>query len=89
MIIDALISAFNSVISAFGMLLNLLVGMLPRSPFKNEALQNMNLIVKEHMSTFNWFVPVDAILGVTVYWLIAISTYYLISVAMRWAKMIE
>lgn len=89
MIIDALITVVNMIIASIGGLLSMLVNLLPLSPFKIDAIQNINTVVQDNMSTFNWFVPVDAILGVTVYWLMAIAAYYVISVAMRWAKMIE
>lgn len=89
MIIDALISTVNLIISAVGGILSVLTAILPTSPFKMDIITRMNESISQYLGGLNWLIPIPNLMTITTYWLMAIAGYYVISVAMRWVKMIE
>ena len=58
---------------------------LPLSPF-TEFLDNFAGI--PYLGWLNWFFPVSGCLKVMGVWLVAVGTFYLYSILMRWLKMI-
>jgi len=59
---------------------------LPLSPFAPyiEELSSM-----PYLPYINWFIPVGAFVKIGMSWLVAVSAFYIVSVALRWAKVIE
>lgn len=88
MLADIFINMFNGLISVFGSIITELINVLPDSPFQSEIISNV-LGNIPYLSTLNWFVPVNIIVSITTYWLMAITIYYLISIIMRWTKVIS
>lgn len=64
------------------------LSILPDSPFiflKNYS----NSPIGQWLGYVNWFIPVNTFLAIMEIWLVAIATYYVISIILRWAKAIE
>lgn len=58
---------------------------LPQSPFSDLKLPEG---LKLGLGWLNWFFPVSAIIKLMSVWLAAIALLYVVSIAMRWLKMI-
>lgn len=65
---------------------NFLIQFLPTSPFKRA----MNLIGNiPYIQEINWFIPIDDMVLILMYWGSAITLYYGYMVILRWVKAIE
>lgn len=84
MLIKALVWLLNQIIKALGTIGKAMVSILPTSPFL--VLQNIEIPYLKHL---NWIIPVNEIISITIYWLGAIATYYLVQVILRWVKIIR
>lgn len=84
MILNAIIKAINLLISALGALGTSLINLLPESPFNV-----LNDIEIPYLEALNWLIPVNFMITVLTYWVFAIGLYYVVSVALRWVKIIE
>lgn len=84
MILNSLIDFANLIISSVGKLLNVLVNLLPTSPFI--AFHNLDI---PFLSELNWIIPISLFVSILQVWLVAIGVYLVISVALRWVKVIE
>lgn len=82
-------SFFDGMIQIVTTLINQIISLLPRSPFREyiNGLQSSN-VVSQYMGYLNWFFPVGACLNILSVWLIAVGLFYLYSIIMRWAKLI-
>lgn len=85
MLADLFISLINFIIDGLASIANIALMILPPSPFEFVA----NADVDKYLGYFNWVVPVDTLLTITVYWLGAIAIYYIVSVILRWVKLIQ
>lgn len=77
-----MINDLQSMLGQFG---QQIVSLLPLSPFRSfietwEPPAGVRVLA--------WFVPIGAILDILAMWLVAISSFYLISVLLRWLKVI-
>lgn len=72
--------------SILDLFLNMLLSVLPKSPFADaiSALEQL-----PYLGYLNWFIPVGQMLAVGVLWLAAIALYYVYSVIARWVKLIS
>lgn len=59
---------------------------LPLSPFRQYIDQFEGSI--DFLGHLNWFFPIGDALKVMAFWLTVVSTYYIWSVLLRWAKFI-
>lgn len=66
--------------------LALVLKLLPFSPFSKyiDALEEV-----PYLGYLNWFVPVKEFVAIGSTWLGAITTYYLLSILLRWLKAID
>lgn len=62
-------------------------GLLPRSPF--QAFYNEYVINSDLLKNINWFLPVGEAIAILEAWILAVTTYYLISAILRFAKIIS
>lgn len=62
------------------------LSMLPDSPFKM-FIDTMDSI--PYLDVLNWFLPVTEMLAIGQAWLLAVSAFYVISLVLRWIKMIS
>lgn len=85
MIVDIFITFFNLVIKEFGLLIDILMSLLPPSPFKFI----LDSSVSEFLPYVNWILPIPEALAIGQTWLTAITSFYLIQIALRWVKAIE
>lgn len=85
MIANFFVSFLNLIIKALGSILNFIFSILPPSPFEVLDFSSVN----EHLSTFNFFVPISQIVSVGEAWIVCISTYYLYQIVLRWIKAIK
>lgn len=67
-------------------LLASLLSILPDSPFQFVTGSGK---IATYLGYFNYFVPISSMLATLELWLACIALYYVVSVALRWAKAIE
>lgn len=79
------INMLNLIIAALGNTLNFLVSFLPDSPF--QILSNSP--ISEYVSSLNYFFPIKEMLSVCELWVVAIATYKLYEIVLRWIKAVE
>ena len=64
------------------------LSILPDSPFI--FLRDMsNSPVAQWLGQLNWFIPINTFVAILQLWCTAILVYYVIQIALRWAKAIE
>lgn len=63
-----------------------LINFLPISPFRRIIDHIGNIPYIEYIG---WFVPIDEIILLLMYWTTAIGVYYAYSIALRWIKAID
>ena len=66
--------------------LELVIKLLPLSPFSSfiDGLEDL-----PYLSYLNWFVPVGSFITIGTAWLGVITTYYMLSILLRWLKAID
>lgn len=65
--------------------LSWVLALLPTSPFTS-FLDSMETI--PYLGWLNWFLPISEMIVIGEAWLVAIGTFYLYSVILRWVKAI-
>lgn len=82
-------SLYEGMIQIVTTLANLLVTILPTSPFR-AVIDSWGLdsTLQTYMGWLNWFFPVSGCLAVIGAWLTAYALFLLYSIIMRWVKMI-
>lgn len=88
-LMNAVTWLFNFILVLVGGALNLVLSLLPNSPFKGIISWVNGLGIKEYLQYLAWLIPIKIILEITVLWVSAIAVYYIYSIIMRWIKMIE
>lgn len=66
--------------------LEVVLKILPTSPFQSYLKTASNI---PYLSWLNWFLPVDKIIAIGQAWLMAVGTFYLYSIILRWIRAIE
>lgn len=74
----------DSIGSTFMNAISWVINLLPDSPF--QLVDNTD--VSTFLGTLNWFLPLSQIVAILELWLVAITTYYLYMVILRWVKAI-
>lgn len=82
---EIIYTVVNTIIAGFCNLIIWGLELLPLSPIEYAG----DFIDPQILSYINWFVPVDTIVNILGVWCTAIGLYYLVAVALRWAKAIE
>lgn len=77
----------NQLINVLMKLVEQLINILPKSPFKG-FIDQLNGSIP-YIGFINWIVPVKQILIVGGVWLSAIAIYYIYSAILRWIKAID
>lgn len=67
-------------------IVNLIVSILPDSPFSNIDFMIEN---QKYLSYLNWLIPIDTILNITFAWCGCLIVYKGYSIVMRWFKLIS
>ncbi len=75
----------QNVIDGLGDTLESILDILPDSPFV--AIDNSP--VSEYIGYINWIVPMTEIIAILQVWVVAIATYYLVVIVLRWIKAIQ
>ena len=86
MLINALVWVINKAIQSLGDIIRLFLSLLPDSPFQAAEIP---VSVLTRLGHLNWLVPVNKIIGVMSLWLVAIASFYLYQIILRWVKAIE
>ena len=76
----------NDILSWITVKAQFLVTFLPRSPFRS-IIDHMGNI--PYIDSISWFVPIDEIVLLLMYWTTAIGIYYVYSIVLRWVKAID
>lgn len=79
-------SIWNGIVDVVDDIVNVIVLLLPDSPFANVDIPAE---VVEIFGYVNYFVPVAAMLAIGTSWLAAIGVYYLYQTILRWARTIK
>lgn len=61
---------------------------LPYSPFRN-FIESWSIDIPEAISWLNWLMPIAEALKIFTAWLVCYGIYLLVSIVMRWVKVIE
>lgn len=85
MLVKIIFWIINKIISILGKSVQLLISLLPESPFRFV----INSEFGDFLSQINFFFPFYEILAVCQAWIIAILGYYIYSIWARWVKAIE
>jgi len=78
-------SFWDSVLNLLNDIYQSLLDVLPDSPFQFNFSDDFN----EILGYINYFIPFSWIANTLLVWLGCVLSYYLVSVVMRWAKMIS
>jgi len=76
----------QNIVNGLGDLGHNLVATLPTSPF---AAATGVVLDSKYLSMIAWVIPIPQIVSLLQLWIIAIATYYLAMIVMRWVKMIS
>lgn len=66
--------------------LNLVLSVLPRSPFVKYIAAMEEIPFLQYL---NWFIPIGTFILIGEAWLVAIGIFYLYSIILRWIRAIE
>lgn len=70
----------------FSKIIDSIINSLPKSPI---VFLSSNASISRILSYVNWFIPVYLWISILESWLVAIATYYIYQVILRWIKAIE
>lgn len=84
MLADCFLTVINFILQCLAGIIDGLLGLLPSSPFKYV----LDLETK-YVGWLNFVAPVGQILATLELWTVAIGSYYLYSIILRWVKAIE
>lgn len=73
----------------FKSIMDVIISLLPTSPFKGVIKGMESEEVQQVLSYLNWFVPIKDIVVVLTGWLTAIGLYYIYVIVLRWIKAIK
>ena len=79
----------NSMISGLTGAVNTAVSVLPDSPFRGAIEGMKSMVGSEMLGYLNYFLPITEMLATLSVWVTAIMLYYIVSIIMRWAKVIS
>lgn len=79
------VDLINYLIKGLGSVLSLIFSILPTSPFV--ILDNS--VIADYLPYINYFVPLNEVIVILQAWLLAIGSYYIYQIALRWIKAIE
>lgn len=73
----------------FKSIMDVIISVLPTSPFKGVIKGMESEEVQQVLSYLNWFVPIKDVVAVLAGWLTAIGLYYIYVIVLRWIKAIK
>lgn len=85
MLWNFIVDFINFIIAGFADILNVIISILPDSPFKIIS----NSEVSQYLGYLNWVIPLETFVSITMAWVTAIAIYYGVSIVLRWIKAIE
>lgn len=84
-VVAGLLSALLGIIQRFA---GFILSALPRSPLA-DLIDEIELPFQQGLGWLNWVFPVSFLLQVMAAWLAAYSVFLLLSIVMRWVKVIR
>lgn len=82
-----LFKMLQGIVDALAGLLNVVVAILPKSPFSGRW--DSLVLDNDLLSALAWIIPFKAILSLLSAWLVAIGVFYIHMIVLRWIKAIE
>jgi hypothetical protein len=76
----------QGIIDFFAALAEWLILLLPTSPFAH--IENV-LLENNYLSTLNWLVPFGPFVAILQVYLVAVGTWYIYKILLRWIKLIK
>lgn len=80
--INLIIDLINKIIELLGGMIDVVLALLPDSPFS----WDLSSIGADWFKIFAWVVPVPSIVASVYTFTLAVATYYMIRVVLRWIK---
>jgi hypothetical protein len=77
----------NWVIEQFASLVEAVLGILPDSPIQKYLVDNQD--IAEILGYINWFVPIETMMTILVFFLTATAIWYAVRWALRFAQYVE
>lgn len=78
---------FQKIIDLLGGLLDIIITVLPSSPFT--YIDSASTEIQNLLAGINFFIPIYNFIPILQSWIIAVALYYLYSIWARWAKAIQ
>ena len=77
---------FSGLIDSFQGFIDSLIDALPKSPI---VYLSSSPEIEKFMGYVNFFIPIYTMIGLVEAWLTALVTYYVVSVILRWLKVVD
>ena len=78
-----MLQMFNEILNAFA---KAIIQVLPLSPFRQFIDWFADV---PYLGYLNWFLPIGAFVKIGTAWLVAIGSFYIYSIVLRWIKAIS
>lgn len=82
-----IINVLNALIRGLGVVLKVVLYMLPDSPFQKYIIEND--VIRKYIGFINYFFPVAEVIVILEAWTVAIASFYIVQVVLRWIKAIQ
>lgn len=79
------INLFNVIIKSLASIAGYVMLLLPQSPFGDVSTTP----IAGFMGFFNWIIPIGSMITLLGTWVVAITTFYLIGIILRWIKAVK
>lgn len=83
--LNILIDFVNFLLDKIALILNVLLSILPTSPFKTVDFSN----ITPYLGYINWFLPIGQMLAFTGVWVSAVLIYYAYTIILRVTQAID
>lgn len=78
-----MLSMFSEILNAFA---KAIIQVLPLSPFRQFI---DNFADAPYLGYLNWFIPITALVKIGTAWLVAIGSFYIYYIVLRWIRAID
>lgn len=79
-------TVFEGLTTLLGTIIGVIVSVLPPSPF---TFIEATPVIREMLTYVNFFIPISFFVSVIQAWTVAVVSYYVWQVGLRWAKAIN
>lgn len=80
-----LFSLIQTVLNGFAAFLDVVVGLLPQSPFTTD----LYTVGAKYLGIINYFIPIGAMVDLMGVWLVCVTGFYIYMALGRWVKLLD